>query len=137
MAFDPISAVANLVETVVDKIFPDANDELRAKLAQATLEIQTESAAILGQLEINKEEAKHASVFVAGARPAAMWVSVLSLLYGGVGVSFLSWIALCFGLPPIPAITDTMSSTILMGLLGLGAARSYDKSKGVDTRRVG
>ena len=87
-------------------------------------------------MDINKEEAKNPSVFVAGARPAAMWIGVVSLLYAGIGTSFLSWIALCFGLPPLPIVDISTTNAILMGLLGLGGMRSIDKYNEVDTKRT-
>ncbi len=75
--------------------------------------------------------------FTAGARPAAMWVGVASLFYSGVGISLLNWLAVVFGLPMFPMIDPTAANNILMGLLGLGAARTAEKIKGVETRKIG
>lgn len=136
MALDPITAISDLIKTGLDKFFPDANVELKGKLEQAAAQISNDVQLTLGQLEINKVEAGSPHWFVAGGRPAAIWVGVLSLLYSGVGVSFLSWIALCFGLPVLPPFTDSTANTILMGLLGLGGLRTAEKLKGVETKRV-
>jgi hypothetical protein len=137
MSLDPITAVSDLIKTGLDKFFPDANVELKGKLEQAAAQISNDVQLTLGQLDINKVEAASPHWFVAGGRPAAIWVGVLSLLYSGVGISLLSWIALCAGLPVPPPFTDTTANTILMGLLGLGGMRTAEKLKGVETKKVG
>jgi hypothetical protein len=134
---DAIAAGSKLVDDVVTRIWPDATEIEKAKLAQAAQEINNQYALVIGQLDINKVEAASPHWFVAGGRPAAIWVGVLSLLYSGVGVSLLSWIALCAGLPVPPPFTDTTANTILMGLLGLGGMRTAEKLKGVETKKVG
>jgi len=134
---DAITSVANLASTVVERIYPDATIVEKAKLDRIAAEISNEFNLVLGQLEINKVEAASSSFFVAGARPAAMWVGVLSLFYMGIGGSLLSWLAICFNLPPLPIINESTSTDILMGLLGLGGLRTFDKLKGVDTKIVG
>lgn len=136
MSLDPITAGLDLGKTILDKFFPDADTELKGKLAEAAAEIDNEFRLQLSQLDINKEEAKHPSVFVAGARPAAMWVGVITLLYAGIGVSLLSWIAACFDLPAVQAVNDEASNDILLGLLGLGGMRTWEKLNGVATSRV-
>jgi hypothetical protein len=134
---DAIIAGSKLVDDVVTRIWPDATEIEKAKLAQAAQEINNQYALVIGQLDINKVEAASPNWFVAGGRPAAIWVGVLSLLYSGIGVSFLSWIALCFGLPVLPPFTDSTANAILMGLLGLGGMRTAEKLKGVETKNVG
>ncbi|CAB4169215.1 Holin of 3TMs, for gene-transfer release [uncultured Caudovirales phage] len=133
---DAITSVANLASTVVARIYPDATVVEKAKLDHIATEISNEFNLVLGQLEINKVEASNSSFFVAGARPAAMWVGVLSLFYMGIGGSLLSWVAVCFGLPAPPIINESTSTDILMGLLGLGGLRSFDKFKGTETKKI-
>lgn len=134
---DAINSVANLASTVVERIYPDATVVEKAKLDRIAAEISNEFNLVLGQLEINKVEASSSSIFIAGARPAAMWVGVITLFYIGIGGSLLNWLALCFNLPPFPIINGSASTEILMGLLGLGGLRSFDKLKGIDTKIVG
>jgi Holin of 3TMs, for gene-transfer release len=131
---DAIAAGSNLITTIANKIAPDANIEEQGKITAALTEMQNQYALILAQLKINEVEAANPHWFVAAARPAAMWVGVLSLFYSGLGISLLSWIASCFGLPPLQPIDSGVSTDILMGLLGLGGMRTYEKTKGVDTK---
>ena len=137
MSLDPFTAGFDLVKTGLDKFFPDANLETKGKLDAAASAIANEYALTLGQIKINEVEAANPSWFVAGARPAAMWVGVLTLLYSGLGISLLNWAAAASGLPLFPIIDPTAANNILMGLLGLGAARTAEKIKGVETKKVG
>jgi hypothetical protein len=136
MSFDPFTAGFDLIKTGLDKFFPDANEELKGKLDQAAAQIANEYALTLGQLKINEAEAQNPSFFVAGARPAVMWVGVITLLYSGIGISFLSWLGAIFGWPPFPLVDPTTSNNILMGLLGLGGMRTVEKIKGVATNGI-
>ena len=131
---DAINSVANLASTVVERIYPDATVVEKAKLDRIAAEISNEFNLVLGQLEINKVEAASSSIFIAGARPAAMWVGVITLFY--IGGSLLNWLALCFNLPPFPPVLNSASTDILMGLLGLGGLRTFDKLKGIDTKSI-
>ena len=77
--------------------------------------------ALKGQLEINKVEAAHKSLFVAGWRPAIGWVCMLGLLYNTIIANVLSiWIE-------VPEVDTTLLVPVMMGMLGLGAMRSYEK----------
>jgi hypothetical protein len=134
---DAITAGSGLIKTIVDKIAPDANIEEQGKITAALTEMQSQYALILSQIEVNKVEAANPSVFVAGARPAAMWVGVLSLFYSGIGISLLNWGAAMADLPPLPAIDSSVANNILIGLLGIGGLRTTEKLRGVETRKIG
>ena len=133
---DAITAGANLITTIVNKVVPDADIEARGKVTSALQMMQNEYNTILSQVEVNKIEASSSSLFIAGARPAAMWVGVLSLFYSSIGLSVLNFICDISGLPRFPEISTTTLDTILMGLLGLGTARTVEKVHGVDTKRI-
>ena len=117
---DIIDAVGDVVsEVVVDK---DKRDELRVRLEEL------KHQEVLGQLEINKEEAKHGSIFVAGWRPFIGWV-------GGVGFAMQAVILpvlAAFG-RPVDLETGPLLF-VLGGLLGIGQlTRSVEKVKKVST----
>lgn len=137
MAFDPFTEGFSLVKTALDKWLPDADTELKGKLESAAAEIANVHAEIIGQITINQEEAKHPSKLVAGWRPALGWVGAASLAYNFLLMPIINGILVTLGLPAafVPTPTQEVVS-LIMGLTGLGAARSYDKSKGVDTKKV-
>lgn len=86
----------------------------------------------LGQLAVNVEEAKSASVFVAGWRPAIGWVCGAALAYSAIlepVARFMS--AVVFGYHgTFPAIDTNLTMQVLLGMLGLAGMRSFDKVRG-------
>jgi hypothetical protein len=143
MAFDPISAIGTLVNTVVDKIFPDANKKLdvqeakdAAKAAIETMQVSGELQQVLGQLQINAEEAKNASVFVAGWRPFIGWICGAAFGWNYfVGPMFV-WISALLGhATPIPQLSLAEMTPVLMGMLGLGTLRTYEKKTDTEKNR--
>ena len=74
-----LSSLIEPVSVLLDKAIPDK--DLKEKLAHeiATMAERHTHAQVQAQLEINKVEAKHNSMFVAGWRPACGWVCVLGM----------------------------------------------------------
>jgi hypothetical protein len=99
-----------------------------------------ENALMMGQLDVNKVEAAHPSVFVSGWRPAIGWIGAISLGYQFVLHPFLLWGMVIFDVPIAkapPMLEPDMLYVIITGMLGIGGMRSYDKLKGKDTKQVG
>ena len=85
-----------------------------------------------GQIEVNKEQAKHPSLFVSGARPAIMWVCCLGLLWQFFVGPILTWATGIWFPDMVPPQLEVEGLiTLVMSLLGLGAMRSFEKSKNV------
>lgn len=121
-----LGAVADLANSVINKIFPDKSEQERQQLAMALTVIQ-------GQLGVNKEEAANPSVFVSGWRPFIGWVCGSALAYTYIGYPFLLWAgALWFPGINAPSLgNDGMLYELLLGMLGLGGLRTFEKVKGV------
>ena len=84
------------------------------------------------QIEVNKEQAKHPSIFVSGARPAIMWVCCLGLLWQFFLQPIVTYVAVMFNPDFVPLNLEMEGLvTLVMSLLGLGAMRSFEKSKGI------
>lgn len=132
-----ITAVSNVADSAIKRIWPDATQVEIAKIQQVTDEMKQGMALTLSQLDINKAEATSPHWFVAAGRPAVIWVAVFNLLYSGIGISFGSWISMLFGGPPLPVIDPTTTNTLLTALLGIGGMRTVEKLKGVQTTSVG
>jgi hypothetical protein len=132
-----VTAVSNVADTAIKRIWPDATQVEIAKIQQVADEMKAEMATQMAQLDINKVEAASSSWFVAGGRPAVIWVAVINLFYSGIGISVGSWISMLFGGPPLPTIDPTTTNALLASLLGIAGMRSYDKVKGTDTKLVG
>jgi len=127
-----IDAIAGLVTTVVDKIFPDANIEAQSKADALKSELVKELQYTLGQLEINKIEAASSSVFVSGWRPAVGWCGAMGYAYEFLLRPIANGVALALGIPPVfPGIETEALTSLLFGLLGLGTLRTVERVKGV------
>jgi hypothetical protein len=104
--------------------------ELASKIATLAEEHAQELAK--GQIDINKEQAKHPSIFVSGARPAIMWVCCLGLLWQFFIQPIVTYVAVLFNPEFVPLNLEMEGLvTLVMSLLGLGAMRSFEKSKGI------
>lgn len=123
--------VKNLREAITGKSIIDPNKQAEL-LAQAA---QIEADIIKAQTDINKVEAAHESIFVAGWRPFIGWVCGSALAYYYVVQPFLVWAFDLLGYDTsMPMLETGELMTILLGMLGLGAFRSYDKTKGNGTK---
>lgn len=135
--------VGPLVEAVggiADDLFTSDEERIRAELEFAQLNANVNIA----QIDVNKAQAGHASIFVAGARPATMWVGALALAWAGIVHPMLMW---CWALlqakgwipmtmlPP-PTLDSDLLWVVVTGLLGIGTMRSFEKTRGVATKAV-
>lgn len=124
---------------LLDRIFPDPKAAAEAKLevmrmAQAgeLAQLDAEVKLIAGQVEVNKVEAAHQSLFVAGWRPAIGWVCGAAFAFKFIlGPAAVVVMAMAGHPITLPEFDFTEMSTILMGMLGLGALRTVEKVKGV------
>ena len=97
------------------------------------LALNIEREVISGQLAVNVEQAKHKSVFVAGARPFIMWGCGVGFLYSTFGVDVLNSITVLLGGPEGSWIAPEGSAAInalLMGTLGMSGLREGGKYLG-------
>ena len=116
------------VTKILDKLVADK--DLKTKL-QHELETAIHSAN-LAQIEVNKTEAAHKSVFVSGWRPFVGWTCGISLAYHFILAPLLQFsFALAGYEQDLPNCDFSQLSTILMGLLGLGGLRTWEKMNGV------
>lgn len=164
MALDPLTAALEAGKILVEKIWPDPAkqaeeirklEELHQKGDLAALNSHTQ--LLLGQLEINKEEAKSGKLFIAGWRPAIGWIGAgsLGLIYIPKAIVLTAmWTYQCYLI--FHSLPDTMTSEMVKGIvlpafpdlglsdilgllgsmLGIGAMRSYDKINRVDTKQI-
>lgn len=137
------SVLLPTVNKLFDALFPNKNESDKIKLEFLRLQTEGQLKALeheanlrLQQMAINTEEAKSNSLFVAGWRPAVGWICVLAFGYCFVLNPFLQTILGIWGIV-VPSVMLNIPElmTILMGMLGLGAYRSFDKAKEVDKEK--
>lgn len=130
MALDPISSALSLGEAIISRIWPDKDASERRELEAFLKQIEQAHSAAMAQVEVNKVEAGHRTVFVAGWRPAIGWTGAIALIYGSLGYPLLSAVGLGADLPPPTFIEDNIME-LLFAMLGMGGLRTFEKSKGV------
>jgi len=120
-----LQALIGPVASILDKFIPDADTKQKLAHEIATLAERQAHEVALAQIEVNKEEAK-GNWFQSGWRPACAWVCV-----AGFAVNFLiSPLAEPFGVVVPQADISTMMP-VLLGMLGLAGARSFERVKKV------
>ena len=109
----------------------DAKNKLAHEIATMAEKHAQELAK--GQLAINKEEAKSGNIFIAGWRPFIGWSCGVALVWHFIAAPFIIFFAALFGatLPPLPEFDMGSLMTVLMGMLGLGGLRTFEKYKKV------
>lgn len=145
MSFDPISAVFGVAEKVIERVWPDPAQRDAALLEMGKLKqsgdlafLEADVKLLTGQMEINKLEAQHGGLFKGGWRPFVGWTCGVALAYKFVIQPVLLFIVQVaahmfqlqlFPVEMLPVIEWSELSVILMGMLGLGTMRSYEKTK--------
>ena len=124
---------------MIDKLIQPVSEILDKFIADKDLKIKLQHElnqeihkANWAQLEVNKVEAAHRNVFVAGWRPFTGWVCASALAY-----HFILEPIIVFGLAlyniqlTLPQFDMGSLLTVLMGMLGLGGLRTFEKTKGL------
>ena len=90
------------------------------------------SVKVKEQISINREEAKHTSVFVSGWRPATGWICVAGMGFNFIAVPIGNFACALAGIDVImPNLDLGEMMPVLLGMLGLGAMRTVEKTKKV------
>lgn len=137
--FTGIGSVFDFGSKIIDRVWPDPTQAAAAKLelfkAQQAGEFKEMDQAFeiaKAQIGVNQTEAGNAQLFVSGWRPFIGWVCGLALAYQYLLRPLATWGAAAFGhnLPSMPGLDDNLWQ-LMMGMLGMGGLRTYEKTKGV------
>jgi hypothetical protein len=133
MSFDPITAGIDLLSKVIDRVLPNKVEADKAKAELLVMQTKGELDQLVGQLDINKIEAGHQSVFVAGWRPFIGWICGCALAYAALLEPLMRFTAevLFKYTGGFPVINTDITLQVLLGILGLGAYRTYERVQGV------
>ena len=136
MAIGILKSLVGPVTGLVSEFIEDKDKANQLAHDIATLAEKQHHEQVMGQLEVNKAEAAHKSLFVAGWRPAVGWVCALGMASHFLIVPFANFAMAMAGMPDqLPLIELDTMMPVLMGMLGLGAMRSYEKTKGVSREK--
>lgn len=130
-----IGGLLEIGSKIIDRVWPDPATRDAAKLelfkAQQAGELKAAEQVFelaKGQIEVNKVEAGHSSVFVSGWRPFIGWVCGLALAWKFLLAPLLTFVFMAFGGKlDLPVLDFTEMLTVLLGMLGLGGLRTFEK----------
>ena len=127
-----LQALIGPATKLLGKFIEDKDTKNKLAHDLATMAEKHAQALAKGQIQANTEQAKHPSLFVAGARPAIMWICALGLLSQFFIMPIAEW-ATAIWLPDtqLPELNTGELMTLTLSLLGLGGMRSFEKTKGV------
>ena len=141
--------LASIVSTVAqasDELFTSDEERGKLKIEEKRLALEEKKIhanIVTQQTQINLQEAKHKSIFVAGWRPFIGWTcgAALAMQYiirpiGNMIIIMFSKETAVEEVLLIPSFDTSTLLPLVMGMLGMGALRTYDKMKGIDTRGV-
>ena len=138
-----LAPILEIGKQIIDRAWPDKTkqsaERAAAELELRKLALDAESRITNAlaksdenQTEVNKIEAASADPFVSRWRPSVGWVCSFAFAVQFVVIPLGTWIAALAGNPIDPPMLDgEQLTTILLGMLGLGAYRSFEKVKGV------
>ena len=126
-------SVIGVAGKVLDKFVEDK--DLKTKLSH---ELKSQIVSLdQAQAQTNLEQAKHPSIFVAGARPAIMWICAFGLGWQFVFQPVAVWGIAVSGIDVVLPIIETEGlMSLTLALLGLGGMRSFEKSKGIQRNNM-
>ena len=128
-----LQALIGPVTGILDKFIEDKDQKAALAHEIATMSERHAQELAKGQLEINKAEAASGSVFKGGWRPFIGWVCGAAFAYHFVLQPFIVFGVTVAGIdiPELPTFDMGSLMTVMMGMLGLGGLRSYEKKQGL------
>ena len=119
---DTIKAVGNVIEDM--HFSGEEKEKLKLQMKEIDAKLKEK------QLDINKAEASHRSIFVSGWRPFLGWVSGLSIGYVYLFQPILDMILQMFQVQVDWVQLDLgQLMPLVLGMLGLGGLRTFEKAK--------
>jgi hypothetical protein len=121
------------VSGLLDKFIEDKDQKAALAHEIATMAERHAQERAMAQADVNKTEAAHRSIFVSGWRPFIGWTCGISLAWHFVLSPVVVFVTAWAGveLPALPSFDMDSLMTVLLGMLGLGGLRTFEKHKGL------
>ena len=128
-----LSALIGPATELAGRFIQDKDQAARLAHDLSTMADKHSQQAMLAQIEVNKAEAASGSVFKGGWRPFIGWVCGVAFAYHFVLQPFIVFVVAAAGItiPELPTFDMGSLMTVMMGMLGLGGLRSYEKKQGL------
>jgi|TARA_R100000664_G_scaffold20088_1_gene29308 hypothetical protein len=128
-----LPSILPAVTDIIGRFLPEDKEERAKAERKIEAELASHLAKVdLAQMAINREEAKSRNIFIAGWRPFIGWTCGIALAWTYVGTPILQFILAQTGhLIDLPSLDMSQMMPVLLGMLGLGGLRTFEKFKGV------
>ena len=128
-----LQALIGPVSGLLDKFIEDKDQKNALAHEIATMSEKHAQELAMAQIEVNKAEAASGSVFKGGWRPFIGWVCGFAFAYHFILQPILLFGTAAAGvsLPPLPEFDMSQMMPVLLGMLGLGGLRTYEKKTGI------
>ena len=128
-----IQALIGPATKLLGKFIEDKDTKNKLAHELATMAERHAQELAKSQIEVNKAESQSRHWFVASWRPFIGWTCGIALMWHFVLSQFILFFATMFGfdLPALPEFDMGSLMTVLMGMLGLGGLRTFEKYKGM------
>jgi hypothetical protein len=114
--------------SIIDKFIPDPQAKIAAEAALRDALLGVDKA----QMQVNAAEAASPSLFVAGWRPAVGWCCTIAMAWSYIVQPVAVFTLAQFdALVTLPTLDLSTMMPVLLGMLGMGGLRTYEKTKGV------
>ena len=121
-----ITAASSLLGSALDFFDGDKKREAELLLKQ----VDNVQAQAMAQIDLNKVEAAHDSLFVSGWRPAIGWTCALAIFSDFVMRPYMIWASGWYpGLPVFPSLISDNLWELMAGMLGLSGLRTFEKTR--------
>ncbi len=128
-----LSAILPKALDIIDEVIPDKDAAQKAKIAIESKLIEASVQTNLAQMEINKIEAGHRSIFVAGWRPMIGWACAIGVFWMAIGEPMANYLMTLGGVDTsaLPKMPHDILLELTFALLGMSTLRTFEKLKGV------
>ena len=125
--YRPVTPIIDAIGNAIDSVHTSTEEKMQMRLVLEKL--RQEPAKL--QIELNKIEAAHRTLFVAGGRPFIIWVCGAVMLYGYLMQPIISFFLVYNGHPHLPLTNLKEMYPVLFAILGLSGMRSWEKKEGL------
>jgi len=139
MSLLAVGSIIEAVGKVAGDLITTDKEKMEMEIEQRKLDLEEkriDQATDLAQIEVNKEEAKSSSFFVSGWRPFIGWGCGIAFIYSTLIEPVCRFVAMTVFMynGSFPTIDSDLTMQVMLGMLGLGAMRSYEKKSGVASK---
>jgi len=131
-----VGSIIEAVGKIAGDLITTDKEKMEMEIEQRKLDLEEKKldmAVGMAQIDVNKEEAKSSNLFVAGWRPFIGWGCGIAFIYSTLIEPVCRFVAMTIFMysGAFPTIDSDLTMQVMLGMLGLGAMRSYEKKSGV------